>query len=103
MERFYYTVKEVAEHLKLSTDKVIRLFQKEPGVMVIEKRGTPWKRRYRTLRIPESVLERVLRRLSIPDLTPPRGRRTLQSVGTASCGKQLTAPDHSSLHERPNG
>lgn len=70
----FYTPKEIAEHLKLSTDKVIRLFEKEPGVMVIENRGTPWKRRYRTLRIPESVLERVQQRLSNPDLTRTRTR-----------------------------
>lgn len=60
MEAFY-TPKEIAERLKLSTDKVIRLFEKEPGVVVIENQGTPWKRRYRTLRIPESVLERFTR------------------------------------------
>jgi|YelNatPaOPRAMG01_1025707.scaffolds.fasta_scaffold37970_3 hypothetical protein len=102
MEAFY-TPKEIAERLKLSTDKVIRLFEKEPGVTVIENRAMLGKRRYRTLRIPESVLERVLRRLSNPDLTPARRRRTLQAVGTASCRKQLTAPDHFSLHERPNG
>lgn len=70
----FFTPKEIAEHLKLSTDKVIRLFEKEPGVMVIENRGTPWKRRYRTLRIPVSVLERVQRRLCNPDLTPARTR-----------------------------
>ena len=102
METFY-TPKEIGERLKLSTDKVIRLFEKEPGVMVIENQGKPWKRRYRTLRIPESVLARVQRRLSNPDLTPTRDRRTLQSVGTASCGKQLTAPDQFSLTRRPNG
>jgi len=102
MEAFF-TPKEIAERLKLSTDKVIRLFQKEPGVIVIGNEGAKYKRRYRTLRIPESVLERVQRRLSNPDLTPMRGGRTLHAVGTASCGKQLTAPDQFSLHERPNG
>jgi hypothetical protein len=57
----FYTPKEIAERLKLSADKVIRLFEKEPGVLVIENLGTPWKRRYRTLRIPQSVLERFTR------------------------------------------
>ena len=65
MEAFY-TPKEIAEQLKLSTDKVIRLFEKEPGVMVIGNEGTKYKRRYRTLRIPESAVERVQRRLSNP-------------------------------------
>lgn len=60
MEAFF-TPKEIAERLKLSTDKVIRLFEKEPGVLVIENEGTKYKRRYRTLRIPQSVLERFTR------------------------------------------
>jgi hypothetical protein len=84
MEAFY-TPREIGELLKLSTDKIIRLFEKEPGVMVIENQGKPWKRRYRTFRIPQSVFERVLRRLTNPDLTATRGRRTLQAVGTADC------------------
>ena len=102
METFY-TPKEIAKLLKLSPDKIIRIFENEPGVMVIGNEGRKYRRRYRTLRIPESVLDRVQRRLSNPDLTPARGRRTLQAVGTASCSKQLTAPDHFSLTERPNG
>lgn len=57
----FYTPKEIAERLKLSTDKVIRLFEKEPGVMIIQNEGARYKRRYRTLRIPESVLERFTR------------------------------------------
>jgi transcriptional regulator GlxA family with amidase domain len=58
----YYTVAEVAELWKLSLDKVRRLFQDEPGVLVFENPGLISKRRYRTLRIPASVLERVYRR-----------------------------------------
>ncbi|MGA2072569.1 MAG: hypothetical protein ABSH52_03620 [Terriglobia bacterium] len=62
-ERFY-TVAEIGEAWKLSPDKVRRLFQDEPGVLVLENRGIVSRRRYRTLRIPECVLERVTRRLS---------------------------------------
>ena len=61
-----YKPEEVAERLRLSRDKVIRIFEKEPGVMVVDNRGMVWKRRYRTLRIPESVFDRVTRRLSNP-------------------------------------
>jgi len=65
-----YTADEIAERLGLSRDTVSRIFEKEPGVVVIDNRGRPWnrpwKRRYRTLRIPESVFERVSRRLSNP-------------------------------------
>jgi hypothetical protein len=63
MERFF-TVAEIAETWKLSTDKVRRIFQDEPGVLTLENQGVVYKRRYRTLRIPESVLERVTQRLS---------------------------------------
>ena len=50
----------------VSIDSVRRLFECEPGVLVIDNgRLTASKRRYRTLRIPPSVLDRVHRRLSI--------------------------------------
>jgi hypothetical protein len=42
------------------------MFELEPGVLVIEPpRGRYRRRRYRTLRIPAAVAERVHRRLSI--------------------------------------
>ncbi|HXN47617.1 MAG TPA: hypothetical protein VN893_13310 [Bryobacteraceae bacterium] len=51
----------------LGTDKVRDLFEKEPGVLVIGNQVIGHgKRRYRTLRIPESVLQRVHRRLERP-------------------------------------
>jgi len=61
-ERFL-TVAEVAERLKVNDDTVRRLFANEPGVLVIcfPRRG---RRVYRTLRIPTSVFERVLTRLT---------------------------------------
>lgn len=57
------TLSEVAERLKVNEDTVRRLFVNEPGVVVIcfPRKG---KRVYRTLRIPESVLKRVLTRLT---------------------------------------
>lgn len=61
----HYSVAEVAEMWKLSPDSVRRLFQSEPGVLVFgEARPKYGRRRYVTLRIPESVLERVHRRMS---------------------------------------
>ncbi len=59
----HFTVEEVAAAWNLSPDKVRRIFQREPGVLVLENPGVYGKRRYRTLRIPESVVERVYRRL----------------------------------------
>jgi hypothetical protein len=61
----HYTVDEVAQLWKLSTDFVRRLFRDEPGVLVISPRQRKGKRAYVTLRIPQSVLERVHRRLSL--------------------------------------
>jgi hypothetical protein len=61
----YYSVGEIAELWQLSPDFVRRIFEMEPGVMIFEAaEPRRHKRRYRTLRIPEHVLERVLRRLS---------------------------------------
>jgi hypothetical protein len=60
----HYAVTEIAEMWSLSADKVRELFEDEPGVLVIGERNPRHKRRYVTLRIPQSVLERVHRRLS---------------------------------------
>jgi hypothetical protein len=60
----HYAVAEVAKIWNLSVDKVRELFENEPGVLVIGERNPRHKRRYVTLRIPQTVLERVHRRLS---------------------------------------
>lgn len=60
----HYAVAEIAEMWNLSADKVRELFQDEPGVLVIGERSPRHKRRYVTLRVPQTVLERVHRRLS---------------------------------------
>ena len=59
--RRHYTVAEIAELWHLSTDAVRRLFENEPGVLVLAGGGTK-RLRYKTLRIPEHVVERVYRR-----------------------------------------
>jgi hypothetical protein len=63
-EERHYTVAEIAEMWKLSKDAVRRLFCKEPGVLTLGNPTNGRKRRYTTLRIPQSVLERVHRILS---------------------------------------
>jgi hypothetical protein len=60
----HYAVAEIAEMWNLSADKVRGLFEHEPGVLVIGDRQPRHKRRYITLRIPQSVVERVHLRLS---------------------------------------
>ena len=53
-----YAPTEVAKMLRVSVDTIRRLLAHEPGVIVIyiPKKG---KRPYRTLRIPQSVLDRL--------------------------------------------
>lgn len=59
----YLTVADVAARLKLNEETVRRVFLHEPGVIVIcfPRKG---RRVYRTLRIPEAVLRRVIARFS---------------------------------------
>jgi AraC-like DNA-binding protein len=60
----FYSVKEIADLLNLSQDYVRKLFQDESEVLVLGDKSSKYKRRYTTLRIPESVLRRVVRRMS---------------------------------------
>ena len=60
----HYSPDELGELWKLSADTVRRLFECEPGVLVIERARGRGARRYRTLRIPQSVAERVHRRMT---------------------------------------
>lgn len=60
----HYSVSEIASLWGMSKDTVRRLFCNEPGVLKLDNRARGTKRRYTTLRIPQSVLERVHRRLS---------------------------------------
>jgi len=60
----HYSVAEIAGMWNLSVDEVRKIFRDEPGVLVIGSQTAAHKRRYTTLRIPESVVQRVHRRLS---------------------------------------
>jgi hypothetical protein len=57
------TVAEVAANWNISVDWTRQIFENEPGVVILGSNGHG-KRKYRTLRIPASVVERVRRRLS---------------------------------------
>ena len=77
LERFnerHYTVIEIAERWNLSRDVVRKLFEDEPDVLVLGNDGSRIRRGYHTLRIPESVMERVHRRLCNPGLTVARSQ-----------------------------
>jgi|ERR1035438_3137945 hypothetical protein len=60
----HYSVAEVAAMWSLSQDAVRKLFQNEPGVLVLGGQESAHTRRYTTLRIPESVLQRVHQRMT---------------------------------------
>jgi hypothetical protein len=60
----HYSVLEVAKLWSLSENTVRRMFMREPGVVEWGSEETRFKRAYRTMRIPESVLQRVHRRLA---------------------------------------
>lgn len=57
---YNYTVKELAHLWNVSAETIRRIFDEEPGVLVFEtRRRQRGKRRYRNLRIPGWVAERV--------------------------------------------
>lgn len=60
----FFTVDMIAVEWNLDRDTVRKLFEDEPGVLVIQAKPSRHKRRYRTLRIPPHVKERVQHRLS---------------------------------------
>ncbi len=59
-----YTVAEVAALTGYSRQTVTRLFEREPGVLVLERPEGMHKRRYRSIRIPERVYARVVEKMS---------------------------------------
>jgi hypothetical protein len=63
----HYSPPQVAKMWNLDIKTVRRIFEREPGVLTIdngELKGHISRRRYRTLRIPRQVLERVHERMS---------------------------------------
>jgi hypothetical protein len=64
MRERHYSPAELSELWNLSEDSVRRIFECEPDVLIFENPKKASDRRRRTMRIPESVAERVYRRLS---------------------------------------
>jgi transcriptional regulator GlxA family with amidase domain len=64
MSERHFSPAELAELWNLSEDTIRRAFEAEPDVLIFENPSRNPNRRRRTLRIPESVAERVYRRLS---------------------------------------
>ena len=62
----FFTVPEIAKQLRLDRHTVTSLFERERGVVVVgNPETTRGPRRYRTLRVPASVLNRVISRMSV--------------------------------------
>lgn len=59
----HFSVRELAALWGLSERTIRRVFASEPGVVSLERNETRSKRVYKTVRIPESVAQRVYRRL----------------------------------------
>jgi hypothetical protein len=57
-----YDIAEVATMLKVSKDTARRMFEREPGIFIITNPTCKYKRKYVTIRVPESVLKRVYQR-----------------------------------------
>jgi len=64
MAERHYSPDEIAELWGVSVDSIRRIFRDEPGVLKMGEKSPKHKRQYLTLRIPESVAERVHTRLS---------------------------------------
>src|ERR1035438_3992302 len=61
----HYSVIEISKLWALSEKTVRRIFEREPGVIRWSREEKLHKRGYRTLRVPETVLHRVHRKLRI--------------------------------------
>lgn len=64
-ERETFTVADVAVLTGFSRQTVTRIFEREQGVIVVERSESMHKRGYRSIRIPRAVYERVIGRLSV--------------------------------------
>ena len=64
-EKAILTIAEVAMLMGLSRSTVTRLFEKERGVLVLERPELMHKRRCRSIRIHRAVYERVIGDLTV--------------------------------------
>ena len=56
---------EVAAMTGYSRQTVTRMFERQPGVLILERPAKMHKRRYRSIRIPQFVYERVVSRIEV--------------------------------------
>lgn len=76
------TVKDVAQVMRCSEDKVVRIFARMDGVIDLGRPENLSRRRYRVLRIPKDVVERYLTKRagrSVEVEVPERAERRRKS------------------------
>lgn len=64
-EKPAYTVAEIAELTGFSRQTITRMFEREKGVLILERPETLHKRGFRSIRVPRAVYERVIRKMSV--------------------------------------
>jgi hypothetical protein len=60
-DKLVYTVVEVAAMMGFHRDTIVRMFENELGVLILNRPTEMNKRRYFSIRIPRRVYERVMR------------------------------------------
>jgi predicted transcriptional regulator len=60
-----YTVGEVASLMGFSRQTITRLFEHEPGVLIVKRPEKMHKRSHRSIRIPHAVYQRVVNRMTV--------------------------------------
>jgi hypothetical protein len=65
LDKKAYSVAEVASLTGFSVGTITRLFEHEPGVLILERPERLHKRRHRSIRIPQHVYQRVIERLLV--------------------------------------
>lgn len=66
IDEIVYTADELAARLKLHPATIRRMFIDEPGVIRLGHAGLRGKKQYYSLRIPSSVVQRVVGRMKVP-------------------------------------
>ena len=64
-ERSVYTVSQVAAMTGFSRGTVTRMFERERCILMLNRPESMHKRRYRSIRIPRAVYDRVIAKLSV--------------------------------------
>jgi hypothetical protein len=77
----HYSAEQLGEMWNLSADTIRLIFEREPGVLIIEHTKSLGRRRYRTMRIPQSVALRVHLRKTNPQLHCSPGEHKMSSHG----------------------